>query len=73
MSQFQLQENIREERVYHALCPDLEVPLEIPKPKGAHRRRNRLSKPQIGIFQEAELEFVILADRNQRASSIQAL
>ena len=57
----------------HSLRADLPVALDVPETQGTCGRRYRLSKAEVGVLQERELKLVVLADRDERSGSIQAL
>ena len=57
----------------HPLRADLPVALDVPEAQGTCGRRDRLSKAEVGVLQERELKLVVLADRDKRSRSIQAL
>lgn len=58
---------------HHFLRTDLPIPLDIPEAKCTHRGRDRLSETQIGIFKEAEREFIVLAYRHQCPRGVESL
>ena len=57
----------------HSLRANLPVSLNVPEAQGTCGRRDRLSKAEVGVLQERELKLVVLADRDERSGSIQAL
>ena len=57
----------------HLLRADLPVALDVPEAQGTCGRRDRLSKTKVSVLQERELKLVVLADRDERSGSIQAL
>ena len=60
-------------RAHHSLRADLPVALDVPEAQGTCGRRDRLSKTKVSVLQERELKLVVLADRDERSGSIQAL
>ncbi len=60
-------------QAHHLLGTDLPIALDVPEAEGADGGGDGLGEAEIGVFEEAEGEFVVLAYGDQCARGVEAL